>query len=42
MTLKLGLQHRVPHRVLKYNHICSNDDTGFDLDHFYDMVKFVS
>ena len=33
MILKLGIQFR----VLKYRQICSND-----LDHFYDMVKFVS
>ena len=30
MTLKLGMQHR----VLEYNQVCSNDDTGLTLIYF--------
>ena len=37
MTSKLGIHHW----VLKYNQICSIDDTGLTLKKFYNMVKFV-
>ena len=30
MTLKVGLQHG----VLKYNHVCSNDDSGLTMTYF--------
>ena len=37
MTLKLGLKHR----VLKYYHICSNDDPGLTLTYFTAVSNWI-